>query len=152
MLLKEPPVVIWMLVGTVILMAGDMAYSVNTVPRAIEAVWMLGQFLLLAAMVWMPATPSRTIPASPTASTRARREAPTRSGLSGILILLSLGAVLLSPLVWFLPVETVWKSFFSVLFILALVAILVWITDRFDDTVAYLRELRAARPPVAPGV
>jgi MFS family permease len=100
---------------------------------------MLGQFLLLSAMVWLSAAPIRnTITAD--VSTRARPEALGRSGLSGILILLSLGAVLLSPLVWFLPVEAVWKSFFSVLFIVALVTILVWITDRFDDTVAYLRE------------
>ena len=138
MLLKEPPVVIWMVIGTVILMAGDMAYSGTTVPQTIEAVWMLGQFLLLSAMVWLSATPIRnTVTAD--VSTRARREALGRSGLSGILILLSLGAVLLSPLVWFLPVQAVWKSFFSVLFIVALVTILVWITDRFDDTVAYLR-------------
>jgi hypothetical protein len=74
------------------------------------------------------------------ASTHARADVSGRSGLSGILILLSFGAVLLSPLVWFLPVEAVWKSFFSVLFIVALVTILVWITDRFDDTVAYLQE------------
>jgi len=139
MLLKEPPVVIWMVIGTVILMAGDMAYSGTTVPQTIDAVWMLGQFLLLSAMVWLSATPIRNS-ITVDVSTRARREALGRSGLSGILILLSLGAVLLSPLVWFLPVEAVWKSFFSVLFIVALVTILVWITDRFDDAVAYLRE------------
>jgi hypothetical protein len=55
------------------------------------------------------------------------------------LLLLSLGAALLAPVVWFVPVAAVWKSFFSVLFILALVTILVWLTDRFDDTVAFLR-------------
>jgi hypothetical protein len=139
MLLKEPPIVVWMLVGTVVLMAGDMAYSVVTVPQTIEAVWMLGQFLLLSAVVGMMGAPIRNALAAD-ASTTARSEGSGRSGLSGILILLSLGAVLLSPLVWFLPVEAVWKSFFSVLFIVALVTILVWITDRFDDTVAYLRE------------
>ena len=139
MLLKEPPVVIWMVIGTVILMAGDMAFSGTTVPQTIEAVWMLGQFLLLSAMVWLSATPiSNTIASDP--SKVARPEGSGRSGLSGILILLSLGAVLLSPLVWFLPVEAVWKSFFSVLFIVALVTILVWITDRFDGAVAYLQE------------
>ena len=53
MLLREPPTVVWMLVGTVILMAGDMAYSSPTCP-AIEAVWMLGQFLLLSAVAAMP--------------------------------------------------------------------------------------------------
>ena len=138
MLLKEPPVVVWMLVGTVILMAGDMAYSVATVPQSIEGVWMLGQFLLLSAMVGMPGACIPNAIESDT-STDARLETPGRSSLSGILILLSLGALLLSPLVWFLPVEAVWKSFFSVLFIVALVMILVWITDRFDDTIAYLR-------------
>jgi hypothetical protein len=126
MLLKEPRVVVWMLVGIAILMAGDMAYSVDEVPRAIEAIWMLGQFLILAAVVRLP-------DASGEAATAAR------SGLSGILILLSLGAALLAPVVWVIPVATVWKSFFSVLFILALVTILVWLTDRFDDTVAFLR-------------
>jgi len=139
MLLKEPPVVIWMVIGTVILMAGDMAFSGTTVPQTIEAVWMLGQFLLLSAMVWLSAMPiPNTIASDP--SKVARPEGSGRSGLSGILILLSLGAVLLSPLVWFLPVEAVWKSFFSVLFIVALVTILVWITDRFDGAVAYLQE------------
>ena len=64
MLLKEPPVVVWMLIGTVILMAGDMAYSVATVPQTIEAVWMLGQFLLLSAMVGILGRPS-TIPSRP---------------------------------------------------------------------------------------
>src|SRR5262245_20897430 len=139
MLLKEPPVVIWMVIGTVILMAGDMAFSGTTVPQTIDAVWMLGQFLLLSAMVGMLGAPiPNTIPSGP--SKVARSEGSGRSGLSGILILLSLGAVLLSPLVWFLPVEAVWKSFFSVLFIVALVTILVWITDRFDGAVAYLHE------------
>ena len=51
MLLKEPPAVVWTLVGTVVLMAGDMAYSVAEVPDVIEAVWMVGQFLVLAAVL-----------------------------------------------------------------------------------------------------
>ena len=138
MLLKEPPPVVWMLVGTSVLMSGDMAYSVDTVPRTIEAVWMLGQFFVMAAAAQMADAHALAAgaPAGPADEATGK---PARSGLSGILILLSLGAVLLAPLVWFLPVETVWKSFFSVLFILALVAILVWLTDRFDDTVAFLR-------------
>src|SRR4029077_20304871 len=102
MLLKETPVVVWMLVGTVILMGGDMAYSVATVSQTIEAVWMLGQFLLLSAMVGMPVAHIRNTIAVD-ASTGEAPEASGRSGLSGILILVSLGAVLLSPLVWFLP-------------------------------------------------
>src|SRR5262245_36509879 len=100
MLLKEPPVVVWMLVGTIILMAGDMAYSVVTVPQTTDAVWMLGQFLVLSAMVGMLGAPiSNNIAGD--ASTAARPEGSSRSGLSGILILVSLGAFLLFPLVWF---------------------------------------------------
>lgn len=125
MLLKEPPVVVWMLAGSAVLMAGDMAYSLDTVPRSIEAVWMFGQCVLLCAVLGMTAD--------------ERTDRATRSGLSGILILLSLAAALLGPVVWFLPVEAVWKSFFSVLSLVALVAILAWLTDRFDDTVAFLR-------------
>ena len=56
MLLKEPRAVVWMLVGTTVLMAGDMVYSVDTPPRAIGAIWMFGQFLVLAAVVRMPHT------------------------------------------------------------------------------------------------
>jgi hypothetical protein len=46
---------------------------------------------------------------------------------------------MMAPLVWLVPVNPVWKSFCAVLFIVALVTLIVWITDRFDDTVAYLR-------------
>jgi hypothetical protein len=117
-------------------MAGDVAYSVTEVPRAIDAIWMLGQFLLLAAILAMQ--DARTVENRD--ATVPAAETSVRSGLSGIQILLSLGAVFLSPLVWFLPDNPVWKVFLSVLFIVALVAILVWITDRFDDTVTYLRD------------
>lgn len=139
MLLKEPPAVVWMLVGTVILMAGDMGYSVDAVPQTIEAVWMLGQLLLLSAIIAMPGSRSFNIVKADASTAGVGPEASGRSGLSGILILVSLGAVLLSPLVWFLPVDAMWKSFFSVLFIVALVVVLVWLTDRFDDTVVYVR-------------
>jgi hypothetical protein len=61
------------------------------------------------------------------------------------------------------PVHAAWKSVLAVLSIVALVTILVWITDRFDDTVAYLRDYvqrvhqsqlvsddwRTARPQIA---
>lgn len=129
MLLREPPAVVWMLVGTVILIAGDMAYSTASVPDAIDAVWMFGQFLLVAAMIGLRDTDAVAI------GTRAG----PRSNLSGMLILLSLGAVLLGPLVWFLPGHTAWKAFCSVLFVVALVTLVVWVTDRFDDTVRYVR-------------
>lgn len=136
-LLKEPPVVVWLLVGTVILMAGDMAYSIKQTPLLIDPFWMLGQFVLLAALVVMPGQRLHGMLASDAPSGAA--EPYERSGLSGILILLSLGGVLLAPLVWLLPVAAVWKSIFAVLFVVALVTVLIWITDRLDDTVAYLR-------------
>ncbi|RDE49778.1 MAG: hypothetical protein DVS81_14585 [Candidatus Accumulibacter meliphilus] len=141
-LLRVPPLFVWMLVGTVILMVGDMADGVGTTQSAgiqlpiIDAIWMFGQLLILATMLVIPETHL----------CRGSKSAPgddgdphERSGLSGILILLSLGTVLLAPLVWFLPIAGAWKHFFSALLVIALVIVLVWITDRFDDTVDYLR-------------
>jgi hypothetical protein len=138
MLLRLPSPMVWMLVGTVILLAGDMAFSVQAVPPIIETAWMFGQLLVLSSLVLMEAQvwdggqnyePPR----------QELSDSYRRSGISGILILVSLGAVLLSPFVWFLPVSSVWKSFCSALFIVSLVLVLVWITDRFDDAVSYLR-------------
>jgi hypothetical protein len=80
------------------------------------------------------------VPPQPTTrSSPEEAAARQRSGLSGVLILLSLGGVLLSVAVGLVKVHPVWKSFFSVLFVVALVVALVWLTDRFDETVQYLR-------------
>jgi hypothetical protein len=138
MLLRVPAPVVWMLVGTVLLIAGDMVFAVESVPPIVEVTCMLGQFLVLSAVVLMADGPVRDALGTEPARNEGT-ESRERSGISGVLILVSLGAVLLSPLVWFLPVGTVWKSFFSALFVVALVVVLVWITDRFDDTVAFLR-------------
>ncbi len=138
MLLRVPVPVVWMLVGTVILITGDMAFSVDAVPKIIEVAWMLGQFLVLSAVVAMAQAQFHETP-DPEPSQPAVPGSHVRSGISGILILVSLGAVLVSPLVWLMPVGAVWKSFCSALFIVSLVVVLVWITDRFDDTVKYLR-------------
>ena len=139
MLLRVPSPAVWMLVGTVILLASDMVFSAETVPPVIETACMFGQLVVLSAVLVMPRSqvgegrdPEPSLPVE-------GLERHERSGISGILILISLGAVLLSPLVWLLPVDTVWKSFWSALFIVSLVVVLVWITDRFDDTAAYLR-------------
>jgi hypothetical protein len=161
LLLREPSPVVAMLVGTVVLMASDMAYTMEEVPQLIEAVWMLGQFVLLSAVIEMPDALARTNGAPSVGLATGARAG--RSGLSGILLLMTLGAVLLSPLVWLVPVHAAWKSVLAVLSIVALVTILVWITDRFDDTVAYLRDYvqrvhqsqlvsddwRTARPQIA---
>ena len=138
MLLNESPVVVWMLVGTAVLMAGDMAYSVETVPRTIEAIWMLGQFLLLTAVVRMPDAHALDPGAHTTSAGEAAGQGRALRALRNPDSPVPRGGPA-GPLVWFLPAETVWKSFFSVLFVLALVTILVWLTDRFDDTVAFLR-------------
>jgi hypothetical protein len=138
LLLREPSPVVAMVVGTVVLMAADMAYTMAEVPRLIEAVWMLGQFVLLAAVVGMREALARPagMPCVPPAEVAPIR----RSGLSGIVLLMSLPAVPLSPLVWLVPVHDAWKPVLAVLSIVALLTILIWITDRFDDAIAYLRE------------
>jgi hypothetical protein len=136
-LLRMPAMVVRMLVASAVLVAGDMAYSTSPVPPAIDAIWMFGQLLWLSAIVSLR---SGGLPLLPSSADLSRRTTPDgRSGLSGLLILLSLGAVLVSPLVWMVPEATAWKAFGSLLFIVSLVVLLVWVTDRFDDTVAYLR-------------
>lgn len=140
-LLAEPGALTWMVFATAMLVASDMAYAEDVFPTAIEPIWMLGQLLLLSALLVLPGSVAR-------AAGRAARGSPagepvrsrlSRSGLSGVLILLSLGAVLVSVAVWLVPGQHFWKSFLSVLFVVALVMLLVWITNRFDETVDYLR-------------
>ena len=137
-MLGEPAVVIWILFATGLLVASDMAYSEEVVPSAIEPVWMLGQFLLLSALILLP---DSTVAAPPPSAPHSSPEVIAgnrRSGLSGLLILLSLGGVLLSVALGLVPLHPVWKTFFSVLFVVALVVALVWLTDRFDETVQFL--------------
>src|SRR5262245_16166492 len=137
-LLGERAVVTAMVIATAILLAGDIAYSETDVPPAIQAVWMFGQVLLLSALLVLPkalaSVPRRGMPA-PDLDARSMG----RSALSGILILLSIGCVLLSAALGLIPVHPVWKSFFSVLFVVGLMVSMVWLTDRFDETVEYLK-------------
>ena len=137
-MLGEPVVVIWMLFATGLLVASDIAYSGAVVPSAIQPVWMLGQFFLLSALIVLPEATNAVPPPSATRSSSEVVAARQRSGLSGVLILLSLGGVLLSVAIGLVPLHPVWKSFFSVLFVVALVVALVWLTDRFDETVQFL--------------
>ena len=137
-MLGEPVVVVWMLFATGLLVASDIAYSGEVVPSVIEPVWMLGQFLLLSALIVFPDATDAVPPPSATRSSSEAGAARQRSGLSGVLILLSLGGVLLSVAMGLVPLHPVWKSFFSVLFVVALVVALVWLTDRFDETVQFL--------------
>ncbi len=142
-LLGQPAVITWLLFATAVLIASDIVYSLAEVSDAIQAIWMFGDCLLLAAVLVFPdtlapAAHERMLSLSASEPGRSRR-----SGLSGILILLSLGAVLLAVAVWLAPISPVWKHFFSILFVVALVVILVWITDRFDGAVQYLKAYAA---------
>lgn len=131
-LIRQRPVVTWMLIATALLLASDMAYSETDVPDAIAGVWQFGQFVLLATLLAFPGhTADEHVGATP------------RSGLSGVLVLLSLGCVLLSATLGLLPIHPIWKSFASVLFVVALVVAMVWLTDRFDEAVAYLKAYTA---------
>ena len=130
-LLGEPAVLTWMLLATALLVASDMAYSGVDVPAAIAPVWMLGQFLLASALLVFPRATAEPSPLQ-------ERTVRPRSGLSGVLVLLSLGGMLLSVAIGLVPVHPVWKSFLSVLFVVIFVAALVWLTDRFDEAVQYL--------------
>jgi hypothetical protein len=131
LLLGEQPVVTWVLVSMALLLASDMAYSGDDVPPAIAPVWQLGQFVLLAALLAFPRS-------APDSAAEPVSGAP-RSGLSAVLVLLSIGCVLLSAALGLAPVHPVWRSFFSVLFVVALVVAMVWLTDRFDEAVEYLK-------------
>jgi hypothetical protein len=128
-LIGQPAVLTWMLIATALLVASDMAYSGSDVPPAIAPIWMLGQFLLAGALLVFPG-----------AKDAASQESPIRqrSGLSGVLILLSLGGILLSVTIGLVPVHPVWKSFLAVDFVVVFVVAVVWLTDRFDEAVQFL--------------
>jgi hypothetical protein len=130
-LLGESAVLTWMLLATALLVASDMAYSEADVPAAIAPVWMLGQLLLASTLLVFPRATEKPSPLQECA-------VRPRSGLSGVLVLLSLGGMLLSVAIGLVPVHPVWKSFLSVLFVVVFVAALVWLTDRFDEAVQYL--------------
>ena len=135
-LIGEPAVVTWMLLAAALLVASDMAYTTDDVPAGIAPVWMLGQFLLASALLVFPRATDKPSPA-------LEHAVRPRSGLSGVLILLSLGGMLLSVAIGLVPVHPVWKAFLSVLFVVVFVVALVWLTDRFDEAVQYLETYTA---------
>ena len=135
-LIGQPAVLTWMLIATALLVASDMAYSGPDVPLAIAPIWMLGQFILASALLVFPR--AKAPPSLPQES--YIRE---RSGLSGVLILLSLGGMLLSVTIGLVPVHPVWKSFLAVDFVVVFVVAVVWLTDRFDEAVQFLETYTA---------
>jgi hypothetical protein len=135
-LIGEPAVVTLMLLATALLVASDMAYTTDDVPAAIAPLWMLGQFLLASALLVFPRATDKP-------SAALEHAVRPRSGLSGVLILLSLGGMLLSVAIGLVPVHPVWKAFLSVVFVVVFVVALVWLTDRFDEAVQYLETYTA---------
>jgi hypothetical protein len=135
-LIGQPAVLTWMLIATALLVASDMAYSGSDVPPAIAPIWMLGQFILASALLVFPRAED---PASLPQESYIRQ----RSGLSGVLILLSLGGMLLSVTIGLVPVHPVWKSFLAVDFVVVFVVAVVWLTDRFDEAVQFLESYTA---------
>ena len=135
-LIGQPAVLTWMLIATALLVASDMAYSGTDVPPAIAPIWMLGQFILASALLVFPRGKD---PAAVPPESHIRQ----RSGLSGVLILLSLGGMLLSVAIGLVPVHPVWKSFLAVDFVVVFVVAVVWLTDRFDEAVQFLETYTA---------
>lgn len=134
--------------GMTLLAASDMLYSKAAVDpdgfAAIDPVWMLGLCMLLAGALVLPRLPAGDRDADPLATLSGRAH---RSGLSALLLALSLGAVLLSAVVT-LGLENYFDSssssagepFFLVLFVVLLVVVMVWITDHFDRAVRYAKD------------
>jgi hypothetical protein len=146
-LLGQRAIVTWALVGATLLLAGDMAYSETDVPDAIAAVWQLGQFILLATALLFPHVASNQVAVPPPGApgwSGPPAAAASRSGLSGVLILISLGCVLLLATLGLTPLHAIWKSFSSVLFVVGLVVAMAWLTDRFDEAIAYLKTFTAS--------
>lgn len=139
-LLKAPFVINWMLLATTLLIASDMVYSEQEVPAGIEAVWMFGQFLLLSSYLLLSEIRKERPGKTNDLHFHDDKIRRSRSDLSGILILLSLGGLLMMVVLGLIHIHVVWKAFFAVLFIVALVVSVVWLTDHFDDSVQYLKK------------
>ena len=131
--------------GLTLLVASDMLYSVVAAGderfAAADPVWMGGLCLLLAGALLLPAGHGRR---GAQALHQAAAAGPRRSGLSTLLLALSLGAVLLSAVVSLAlrgaagrGGASAGEPFFFVLFTVLLVVVMVWLTDRFDRAVDY---------------
>jgi hypothetical protein len=144
MLLGAGNALVLLVFGITLLAASDMLYSEAAVLHqgfaAADPVWMLGLCLLLAGALILPR--GRGLDDAQDAAAGSGR----RSGLSTVLLALSLGAVLLSAAVSLLlrrgadghaVPPPVGEPFFYVLFVVVLVVVMVWLTDRFDRAVRH---------------
>lgn len=134
--------------GVALLVASDMLYSEALVRQqgfaAADPVWMLGLCLLLAGTLVLPGAPRRHPAVAPD---EAALGAARRSGLSTLLLALSLGAVLLSAVVSLAlrqgsggGTAAAGEPFFFVLFVVVLAVVMVWLTDRFDRAVRHAEQ------------
>ena len=133
-LIGEPAVVTWMLLAAALLVASDMAYTTATSPPESHPCGCWGNSSSHPRSSCFPGTDEPSLPLAPVRA---------RSGLSGVLILLSLGGMLLSVAIGLVSVHPVWKSFLAVLFVVVFVVAVVWLTDRFDEAVQDLETYTA---------
>lgn len=135
-LLKVEGAVNLMFLAMALFIACDIGYSREHVPVSLNALWMSGQFLLAVSFLGLPGSCKET-PGEPG---EAGKAGLFRSDLSGILMLLSLSGLLMAVALGFMDMHSVWKSFFAVLFVVCLVVVQARLTDRFDESVQYLKE------------
>lgn len=106
---------------------------------ALDPLWMAGEFLLLAGALVLP---QLVRPAEAGGSVPAEGEADdlrTRSGLSGLLVLLVTGAVFVVGLLMELIPADGWRALVLVLFVVTCVMLMTRLTVRFDSAVLYAR-------------
>jgi hypothetical protein len=126
--------------GLTLLVASDLFYSEAAAHREVivgaDPVWLLGLCTGL--------TGALALPRGRDGLAFAAAGAARRSGLSTLLLALSLGAVLVSALVSLTlrgaehgAGAAAKEPFFFVLFVVALVVVMVWLTERFDRAVDY---------------
>ena len=132
-LLGVPGPLVAMVFGMTTLAAFQMAYTtVGENVALVDPMWMLGLCIFLAGAL---AVRREDAPEKD----KAAGTALSRSGLSGLLLLLSLGAVLLVVIAEQSFSAGPWVRPFLLTFVVFLVMAMVWITDRFDRAVVYLR-------------
>ena len=122
-----------------VLVACDLGYALVDVSDMFQPIWMFAELLLVGVLLVLPNTLPSMTSAQMFSALSPESRPHQRSGLSGALLLLSLGAVLLTVAVWLSPLPPIWKNFFTILFIVGLVVLLVRITERFDEAVQYLK-------------
>lgn len=129
-LLGEALLSVPIVLGLTLTVGSDMSFA--TYPITVGAIWMAGQSLWLSALLRLP---ERLHPLQFVAEALPEK----RSGLSGWLVMLSFGVLLMALAVARVPLESGWKAMFALLFIVLLVLILVHITHRVDTMVMYLK-------------